>query len=631
MRFKKIGLLIFVFAVVLGTSAAYACNNVDTNTECEHSYVLIEEVAATCTQDGKKTYECEKCKDKYTDTVTAYDHAWGEWQLVEAATCYKDGKEERVCSRCETTESRAVTERPDHNYEENIEERESPTCSSLGKKVFYCTNEGCTESYFESIPMLKHVPSGEGVIVKATCEEKGYTRYHCRLCGKDYDEDVTGPSEHTMQDYSEAATCEHGSATGKKCSECGYTELVRADDKKVHSFGENGVCSLCNKRYDEAQIFSLSEKAYTAVYEGGKWKFTANEEVLQNDKSFDFSIDKEAVNAYIAEGYNTIALTFRRKEANMATMFVHGVQSSNETITITLPLTKDEAAEIKDMYVQTIGTWVGIVDASGLEWINADGFELTVKAINYEKPECWFNEEAACVKVGEGSFDFSIAGGVDKTILKFSEEALDYLTGKGYDLIRITYYGKNGAAINMGLRLSKGGWLGWTDNKAPVSKEVEIGALKADPEIIAYYVAAEGTDGFNVTFEAINSITLYEDVEEWFNAETSYIKVSDNSFDFTKEGDGIVLSFKAEALAYLASKGYDAIRVTYVEKNPVAGTTDLGFYRDGETWRDSVFTGGVAAESRIFEFTGEAFSIYCAKAKVTEFNIVFEAVKTAES
>ena len=261
-------------------------------------------------------------------------------------------------------------------------------------------------------------------------------------------------------------------------------------------------------------------------------------------------------------------------------------------------------------------------------------FYFTFKAINtaalYEDVEEWFDVKVPYSKVGDNSFDFTVAGDVNTTILKFSAEALDYLTGKGYDKIRITYYGKNGAAINMGLRISQGEWLGWTSNKAPVSAEVEISSLKSAPEVIAYYVPQDGTDGFNVTFKAINTAALYEDVEEWFTAEVPYTKVSDNSFDFTVAGgaEKTILKFNAEALDYLAGKGYDEIRLTYYGKNGAAINMGL----KNSDWLG--WTGNkapISKEIKIVDLKAKPniVAFYVAAEGIDGFNITFKAINTA--
>ena len=59
----------------------------------EHKYVMIS-TTQTCTQNGKKTYECSKCKDVYEEEVTAMGHTWFE------ATCLK----EKYCTVCNVTD-----------------------------------------------------------------------------------------------------------------------------------------------------------------------------------------------------------------------------------------------------------------------------------------------------------------------------------------------------------------------------------------------------------------------------------------------------------------------------------------------------------------------------------------------
>ena len=43
----------------------------------EHNYQVINEIEATCTQDGSVTYKCDKCGDEYTETIAATGHTPG--------------------------------------------------------------------------------------------------------------------------------------------------------------------------------------------------------------------------------------------------------------------------------------------------------------------------------------------------------------------------------------------------------------------------------------------------------------------------------------------------------------------------------------------------------------------------
>lgn len=53
--------------------------------------------AATCTEDGVKTFTCTECGGTYTVAIPATGHAWGQWSH-DAATAEADATHTRVCA-----------------------------------------------------------------------------------------------------------------------------------------------------------------------------------------------------------------------------------------------------------------------------------------------------------------------------------------------------------------------------------------------------------------------------------------------------------------------------------------------------------------------------------------------------
>lgn len=82
----------------------------------EHSYVLVEEKDATCTEDGYKKYACE-CGDEYTEVIEATGHTWGEWEVTKEATCTDEGEMTRTCSVCGATETKSIAIDEDAHYD----------------------------------------------------------------------------------------------------------------------------------------------------------------------------------------------------------------------------------------------------------------------------------------------------------------------------------------------------------------------------------------------------------------------------------------------------------------------------------------------------------------------------------
>ncbi len=65
--------------------------------------------AATCADDGEKTFTCTVCGETKTEEIPATGkHTFGEWEVVEPATEEEEGEEQRVCTVCGESESRAI-------------------------------------------------------------------------------------------------------------------------------------------------------------------------------------------------------------------------------------------------------------------------------------------------------------------------------------------------------------------------------------------------------------------------------------------------------------------------------------------------------------------------------------------
>ena len=343
-----------------------------------------------------------------------------------------------------------------------------------------------------------------------------------------------------------------------------------------------------------------------------------------SDNSFDFTygttqnvlwFDRNAFSYLVNEGYDAIRITYVEKNASSSTnmrIFKDGEAWNNTISEWTYGVAKSRDFDI------TNGNF-------SIQAVLSDGttqFNLTFEAIDYNvdysKVEKWFTADVDCVKVSENSFDFTTDNSL-KQVLHFNEEALAYLVEQGYDAIRIIYYGKNGAAMNLGIAKDNN-VTGWTNENGAGSQDFDItggGSLI----IKANYAVKDGIDGFNFTFEAIDYDAI-ENLFSVFDSNVSVVKVNENSFDFTRTDDGGVLSFKAAALTRLVEKGYDLIRVSYIESNATSGTA-LDITND-KVWGN--WTNG-EVKTRDFDITQGAFSLYCAKSvSVTTFNLTFTLI-----
>ncbi len=64
--------------------------------------------AATCKEEGTRTYTCTVCGETRTEPVPKTDHVWSSWQVVKEPTADQSGKEARTCSVCNETEEREI-------------------------------------------------------------------------------------------------------------------------------------------------------------------------------------------------------------------------------------------------------------------------------------------------------------------------------------------------------------------------------------------------------------------------------------------------------------------------------------------------------------------------------------------
>lgn len=94
----------------------------------------VETKAATCTEDGVKTFTCTKCGGTYTVAIPATDHNWGDWKHVEG-TEGADAQHSRVCANdASHTETKACDFTAKVTQEATLDQAEitTYTCKDCG-------------------------------------------------------------------------------------------------------------------------------------------------------------------------------------------------------------------------------------------------------------------------------------------------------------------------------------------------------------------------------------------------------------------------------------------------------------------------------------------------------------------
>ncbi len=92
------------------TAACTICGAKDTRTAAGtkiahvHNYTAVVTKAATCAEEGVKTYTCS-CGSSYTEAVPVIAHSFGDYIYNDDATTEKDGTKTATCSVCGATDT----------------------------------------------------------------------------------------------------------------------------------------------------------------------------------------------------------------------------------------------------------------------------------------------------------------------------------------------------------------------------------------------------------------------------------------------------------------------------------------------------------------------------------------------
>ena len=156
---KKFLLILAAFILaVLGVGAYVHYDDLSAffgKKEHEHNLLILEDVAPTCTEDGKKVYSCLDCGEEITETLPA-----GHTEEIVpgyAATCTETGLTDGTkCSVCDETLT-AQEEIPVADHTEEIVPGYAATCTETGltdgTKCSVCDE---TLTAQEELPALGH-------------------------------------------------------------------------------------------------------------------------------------------------------------------------------------------------------------------------------------------------------------------------------------------------------------------------------------------------------------------------------------------------------------------------------------------------------------------------------------------
>ena len=207
-----------------------------------HDYQKVEAKEATCTEPGNiEYYKCSRCTKLFVDeegakkeitadkVVTTKDHEYGELIEEVPATCTEEGtKAHYKCSVCE----KLFVDETTMQGETSVTIKKEVTAVDL------------------VIEKIAHTPKAVEAVA-ATCTKPGLTEGSvCDVCGEVLvAQAVTPMIDHTpVTDAKVDPTCtKTGLTEGKHCSVCEGTLVAQAVIPALgHNF-VNGVCTRCNE------------------------------------------------------------------------------------------------------------------------------------------------------------------------------------------------------------------------------------------------------------------------------------------------------------------------------------------------------------------------------------------------
>lgn len=147
---KPINKIAIAIAVCVASLVPLAILGTITNpaTWCEHEYSIVEEIPATCTEEGKVVKVCSLCNTETEENLSKTEHSWVSVSVFNA-TCTEGGYKDERCANCSNTRRADTGPALGHSMVEVS--RVDPTYEADGLVVSKC--ERC--SYEETVTLEK--------------------------------------------------------------------------------------------------------------------------------------------------------------------------------------------------------------------------------------------------------------------------------------------------------------------------------------------------------------------------------------------------------------------------------------------------------------------------------------------
>ncbi len=204
-----------------------------------HSYTGSVTKAATCTEEGVKTYTCSKCSDSCTEALPKLQHVYTKSDET-APTCTASGYTTYKCTGNNCTSSYVVitSTAKGHSFDESVAANVTtvaPTCTADGSKTVKCKD--CDEKNIVVLPKSGH-SYVKVEAVAADCTTAGTEVYTC-ACGETYTKYIEAAKGHTYGEWEivTAATADKNGVQKRSCA-CGDIEYGLISPIGNHNFVE---------------------------------------------------------------------------------------------------------------------------------------------------------------------------------------------------------------------------------------------------------------------------------------------------------------------------------------------------------------------------------------------------------
>lgn len=244
---------------------------------------------ATCTEVGSKSIHCTVCnagKEGSAQEIPTTDHNWDEGNVTTAPTCVSTGIRTYTCNTCKTKKTESIipleTDQGTHTWDTTYTVDKESTCEEEGRESIHCSVcKNVKENSVRTIPRTGHIWKAEYTVDKQpTCTAAGSKSHHCRVCDAIDSSSVAGipatghaggTATCTKKAVCTACGQEYGSLSAHKPGD--WKTTVAATCKM--SGMQKQYCTVCGAEVGSQSIARLSTHTW------GNWSVTKTATVLE--------------------------------------------------------------------------------------------------------------------------------------------------------------------------------------------------------------------------------------------------------------------------------------------------------------------------------------------------------------